>query len=230
MNLRRNILEVYKKGVLNYLNKLNKFIILFSCTIILMSILLPEAFIQSATKEENDEIIKDIKFEILANPEIGCNGLFKLEIRLINESQNALTFESEWNLPFHRVKIVIEDAITKELLNFFTIDRRSYANNYITIFPYEFIGRIFQFKIENGTMTLLHQRSIENLESWIGEEGYSYDIEDKDFVIKAFYRIRVRLEKEKGENSNLENEYIYKDAGTLKSNEIRVKNKCKENK
>ena len=230
INLRKYIIVYRRKLILNFLNNHTRFInvaakaLLFTVAIVLIDI------IPCPPNEDNPKELNGIRLEILSDLEIKCNGIFTMEVRLINTSQKRFTCESTWDLPFHNVSIHILDADTREPLNYFIIDRANNTNNYVTVSPDEFIGRVFKFKIENGSMTLLNQRSIETLKSLIGEEGYKYDIGDKDFVILGLFRIFARIEVENKNKLKVKEKYIYKSLGVLESNEILVKNQCKSGK
>ena len=110
MSLRKYIMVSRRKFILNFLNNHTRFInvvakaLLFTVAIVLIDI------IPCPPNEDNPKELNGIRLEMLSDLEIKCNGIFTMEVRLINTSQKRFTFESIWDLPFHNVRINILDA------------------------------------------------------------------------------------------------------------------------
>lgn len=185
------------------------------------------AYAENINKQIN---LNDINLEISANPEINCGDILKVEVKLINASNKRFTFISEWLLPFNNIKLHFLDIDTRKDLNFWFLDHFLRGDNLVTLYPNEFVGRIFRFKLDKGKMILLNKRSSEISKEPALINLFDYDVQSKDFIIKATFMLDARLEAEKDKKSYSKDHFIYKNLGYLESNEIVINNLCKSDK
>lgn len=193
-----------------------------------MVIILSISMLNSADNLNQQMILKDIKLEISANSEINCGDTLKIEVKLINASNESFVFNSEWFLPSNNIKLHFLNEHTRKDLNLWYLDHYMEGVNFVKLYPDEYIGRIFLFKLDSGKMIFLNKRLSETqVKDPVLINLFDYEVKGNDFIIKAEFRLRARFESEKKIKSNSKDYYIYKELGYLESNEIVVKNLCK---